>query len=120
MSFWSKFTDGRVAGYTQHEQDPFWGEHLNPSLLEKLVAVNAQSDSTSDLVIREFDVDGIPCALMLCEGMFNLQTLTKMIMQPLAGLVLQRRDPQELLQWVRRYGLTAADQKEVYTYGEVW
>ncbi|MCI5802472.1 MAG: spore germination protein [Oscillospiraceae bacterium] len=83
--------------------------------LEDMIGIRSQLSGTSDFMVREVTVCGISVHLLMFEGMFNLQTMTEILIEPLTSLALEGPSPQKLLQWVRGRAVLGADQNEVYT-----
>ncbi|MDD2955921.1 MAG: spore germination protein [Oscillospiraceae bacterium] len=82
--------------------------------LEDMIRIREQLSGTSDFMVREITVCGLEVDLMMFEGMFNLQTMTEILIEPLTALKLEDPSPQALLEWVRRQAVLGADQNEVY------
>lgn len=120
MSFFSRFQDGRVPGYVPAQPDADKEAKLTPSLQEKLVELRRQVDNSEDLVIRRFTASGVAMAVVGYETMFNLQTMTQLVLQPLTKVQLDQPDPQLLLEWIRHDAVLGMEQNEVYTYGELF
>lgn len=71
-------------------------------------------------MVREITVCGIPVKLMMFEGMFSLQTLTEIMLEPLGDLVLDKPSPEELRDWILHRAVLGMDQNEVETLGELF
>lgn len=98
------------AGAGEKEDIRFTGSNL-----EDMVSIRSQLSGTSDFMVREITVCGIGVHLMMFEGMFNLQTMTEILIEPLTSLAMEEATPQKLLEWVRSRTVLGADQNEVYT-----
>ncbi|RGX56689.1 MULTISPECIES: spore germination protein [Anaerotruncus] len=93
---------------------------LESSLLERLIDVRAMFPDSGDLVIHELEVCGVPCAMLMCEGMVSTATFSKIFALPLTTVKLENPSPQAVFEWVRRQSLMAPDQKEIHTYAELF
>lgn len=72
------------------------------------------------MIVHELEVSGIHCAVLLCEGMVDTNVFSKMFAAPLTGVKLEQPEHALLADWVRHHSLLAPDQKEFYTYGELF
>ena len=109
-----------VPGYRIPAGFPEENKPISKQLGRTLDDLRQAAGSTSDLVIREFEVSGISTALVLFEGMFNLVALGQNVLEPLSGLRCEPPEPNRLLELVRRSLLLAVDQSEIRTLGEVF
>ena len=80
---------------------PPWREKLGVNLLDNIIKVRELCSGTSDLLVRQMEVCGIPVALLMCEGMFSLANTTELIIEPLTHLKLEKAKPEDLLSWMR-------------------
>lgn len=65
---------------------------LNRDLMENMVKVRALSQNSTDLLERQIEVSGVPVAILMCEGMVNLQLFTQILVRPLTELSLENAD----------------------------
>ncbi len=94
---------------------------LNRDLMENMVKVRALSQNSTDLLERQIEVSGVPVAILMCEGMVNLQLFTQILVRPLTELSLENADGEAVARWVSRETvLSAGDQKEFFTYDELF
>ena len=82
--------------------------------------MRAMFPDSGDLVIHELEVCGVPCAMLMCEGMVSTATFSKIFALPLTTVKLENPSPQAVFEWVRRQSLMAPDQKEIHTYAELF
>ena len=106
--------------YSPPESNPALERRMGNSLLQRLIDVRALFADSGDLVIHELEICGIPCAVLLCEGMVDTNVWSKMFAQPLTNLSLTDPSPEAVLDWIRHRSLLAPDQKEVLTYGDLF
>ncbi len=93
---------------------------LTANAKENLVTIRAALHNTADFMVREITVCGIPVKLMMFEGMFSLQTLTEIILDPLGSLTLENPTPQALQDWILHEAVLGMDQSQVQTLGELF
>ena len=93
---------------------------LNRDLMENMVKVRALSQNSTDLLERQIEVSGVPVAILMCEGMVNLQLFTQILVRPLTELSLENADGEAVARWVSRETVFSGDQKEFFTYDELF
>ena len=67
--------------------------------------MRAMFPDSGDLVIHELEVCGVPCAMLMCEGMVSTATFSKIFALPLTTVKLENPSPQAVFEWVRRQSL---------------
>lgn len=121
MDFMKKLMGKNIAqSYQKPSGEAQLDQQLEPVLLNTIVKVRELCGNTSDLLIREVTFCGVPAAMVMMEGMFNLQTLTEIVIEPLTKLKLENPSPQALLDWMNQKTILAGDQKVFTTYGELF
>lgn len=93
---------------------------LNRDLMENMVKVRALSQNSTDLLERQIEVSGVSVAILMCEGMVNLQLFTQILVRPLTELSLENADGEAVARWVSRETVLSGDQKEFFTYDELF
>lgn len=93
---------------------------LNRDLMENMVKVRVLSQNSTDLLERQIEVSGVPVAILMCEGMVNLQLFTQILVRPLTELSLENADGEAVARWVSRETVLSGDQKEFFTYDELF
>lgn len=93
---------------------------LNRDLMENMVKVRALSQNSTDLLERQIEVSGVPVAILMCEGMVNLQLFTQILVRPLTELSLENADGEAVARWVSRETVLSGDQKDFFTYDELF
>ena len=93
---------------------------LNRDLMENMFKVRALSQNSTDLLERQIEVSGVPVAILMCEGMVNLQLFTQILVRPLTELSLENADGEAVARWVSRETVLSGDQKEFFTYDELF
>lgn len=96
-------------------------ERLSESLCDTMIAVRTLFSNSSDFVERRVTLGGVSLAILMCEGMVSLSTFSKILAVPLMNAKLpEGATPDSLLSFIRSHSLLGADQKEFYTYGELF
>lgn len=93
---------------------------LEASLADRLGHIRDRFDKSMDLVIHELSVCGIPCAVLMCEGLVSTGTLSEILARPLTSLTMDSPAPEKIHEWVLSDSLMAPDQKEIKTYFELF
>lgn len=125
--FKRKIKQDKRREYVLPAPSPAEGERLLPSLPDNMVAIRRLFDNSADLVDRRITVGGVEIALIICEGMVSLQAFASLIAGPLDafakssdGAGASSSSPQAVLEWLRTHSMIGLDQKEFYTYGELF
>lgn len=84
------------------------------------VRLNRDLMENTDLLERQIEVSGVPVAILMCEGMVNLQLFTQILVRPLTELSLENADGEAVARWVSRETVLSGDQKEFFTYDELF
>lgn len=106
--------------YAPPKGDEKLRQPLEASLRARLAHVRGLFDKSMDLIIHELNVCGVPCAILMCEGLVSTATLSEILARPLTNLRLSAPTPQRVHEWVRSESLMAPDQKEIRTYFELF
>lgn len=106
--------------YQKPAADDALSLQLSENLLDTIVKIRELSDNTGDLLVREMTVCGVKTAFIMCEGMFNLQTFTEIVIEPITQLAIPDATADSILDWTRNKTILAGDVKEFYTYGELF
>ena len=86
---------------------------LTEILTQNLNIIDRLTGSSADTVISRVTVCGIPCALLSCEGMCSSAAIAEQIAEPLHALHGSFSGGGELLAFLRRNRLFAADTADV-------
>lgn len=93
---------------------------LDKDLMENMVKIRAFTQNTTDLLERQIEVSGVKVAILMCEGMINLQLFTQIMVRPLSSLEIQDADGEAVAHWVSKRTVLSGDQKEFFTYDELF
>ena len=118
--FTKKIKEKEQSLYVTPKPPPTESIRLTGSAEKDLSVIRAALHDTADFLAREITVCGIPVKLMMFEGMFSLQTLTEIMLEPLGDLVLDKPSPEELRDWILHRAVLGMDQNEVETLGELF
>ncbi len=96
-------------------------QELYPALTDNMVTLREKFDNSSDLNVREIEINGVRVSVMIIEGMVNLQLLAKMVMAPLLNHKFQEEDgAAEIYRFIEDSSVMAIDLKDVYTFDELF
>lgn len=93
---------------------------LQKNLMENMVKIRAFSQNTSDLLDRQIEVSGVKVGILMCEGMINLQMFTQIMVRPLSEVSIPNADGEAVAHWVSKNTVFSGDQKEFFTYDELF
>ena len=93
---------------------------LSRDLGENIVKVRAFAQNSTDLLDRQIEVDGVKVAVLMCEGMINLQLFSHLIVRPLTQLKLEHPSGEAIADWISQKTMFAGDQKEFFTYDDLF
>ena len=118
--FTKKIKEKEQALYVTPKPPQTESVRLTGNATKDLSNIRAALHDTADFMVREITVCGIPVKLMMFEGMFSLQTLTEIMLEPLGDLTLDEPSAQALRDWVLHRAVLGMDQNEVETLGELF
>lgn len=81
--FTKKIEEKEQALYVTPKPPQTESVRLTGNATKDLSNIRAALHDTADFMVREITVCGIPVKLMMFEGMFSLQTLTEIMLEPL-------------------------------------
>ena len=61
-------------------------ERILPKLSQNLQRIREIAHNSSDLLVNEFVLSGLPAALLCCEGMLSTSTITELILRPIVEI----------------------------------
>ena len=93
---------------------------LQKDLMENIVKIRAFAQNSSDLQERQIEVSGVKVSVLMCEGMVDMTLCTQIMLRPLTELSLDDADPEAVAQWIGRDNVFSGDQKEFFTYDELF
>lgn len=98
----------------------FANETINPDLRQNIERIKEISDGSSDVMINEFILSGIPAALLVCEGMFSTSTITELILDPITHVQLSSVTPQKLIDHLNNRLLLSLDRSSAKNYRDMF
>lgn len=105
--------------YSQSQENKV-KDKLSASLTDNMIKLRQLFQNSSDLLDRQIEVCGVPIALIMCEGLVSSQAYSEMLVEPLTNLKLEQATPKQLSSWIRNQAVLAAEQKEFYTFDELF
>lgn len=116
----STFSEGKEEEAIPQEEESREGL-ITPKLSENIVELRKRFSNSSDLLIREMQVSGQRIAIVACEGMISLQTMTEILIDPIMQLDLgEEASPEKLVEWVRNDAFLAIDRNEIYRFDQIF
>ncbi|MDR3179018.1 MAG: spore germination protein [Oscillospiraceae bacterium] len=98
---------------------------LSNSLFENMNFLKKEFDSSSDLVYREFKINGTKSAIFNMDGLIDKSNLAASVINPIRKYTFsnksndEEKSPKEKYVYIRDNILSTADQVETKTYDEV-
>jgi len=94
----------------------FAKEAILPNLSQNIKRIREIADNSSDLLVNEFLLSGIPAALLCCEGMLSTSTITELILEPIVKIQLSNPTADQLLNHIQQHQLFSIDRAEAKDY----
>lgn len=94
---------------------------LQGDLLLNMIKLRELYQNSSDFLTREITIENTKICLLMVEGMFNLQTMTEILVEPLLDHKFSKKETnQEIYNFIQNKSVMAADQTDVYTYDDIF
>jgi len=98
----------------------FAKEAILPNLSQNIKRIREIADNSSDLLVNEFLLSGVPAALLCCEGMLSTSTITELILEPIVKIQLSNPTADQLLNHIQQHQLFSIDRAEAKNYRELF
>lgn len=98
----------------------FKDETIHPDLKQNIRRIKEISDGSSDVMINEFTLSGIPAALLICEGMVSTGIITDLILEPITSLQLSDATTPKLMKYLNEQLLLSLDRSEAKNYHDLF
>ena len=98
----------------------FKDETINPDLAQNISRIKEISNGSSDVMINEFTLSGIPAALLICEGMVSTSIITDLILEPITNLQLTNVTTPKLMEYLNDKLLLSLDRAEAKNYHDLF
>ncbi|MDR0920204.1 MAG: spore germination protein [Oscillospiraceae bacterium] len=89
---------------------------MERNLQENLNRIRLMSDNSKDIIINEFTMSGVNCALLACDGMISVSDLSEMVTQPLSKIFTETSSNEEIFQHITQKLLLSADKPQIKDY----
>lgn len=94
---------------------------LKKEILDNMVLLREKFDNSSDLLVRDIDLNGHKVSIIGIEGMINSQTLSEIFIDPLMkSKFTKKTEPIDIYDYIERKNIMSMDLKDVYTLDEVF
>ena len=74
----------------QNQTEQLLRQPIAPKLTQNLEQIRTIAEGSSDLLVNEFVLSGLPAALLCCEGMLATSIITELILNPITKIALGR------------------------------
>lgn len=98
----------------------FADETIIPDLRQNIERIKEISDGSSDVMINEFILSGVPAALLVCEGMVSTSIITELILDPITNVQLSSVTPQKLIDHLNNRLLLSLDRSSAKNYRDMF
>ncbi len=98
----------------------FAKEAIRPNLSKNISRIREIADNGSDLLVNEFNLSGIPAALLCCEGMLSTSMITELILEPIVKIKLPHPTVDQLLHHIQQDQLFSTDRAEATNYRDLF
>lgn len=95
-------------------------EPILPDYQENLNQIREIAESSSDLLVNEFLLSGMPAALLCCEGMLSTSMITELILNPITQIQLEQPTAAAVFSYIQNRQLYSIDRSSAKTYGELF
>ncbi len=116
----SDLTNDAKESYAPQENSKLFKLEVDSDNLRASQQITQMTMGSSDIMIRNFIVNGIKITLVMCEGLFSSQVLNDNMIKPLIHLNLEDKTPLALYNWINNNTIIAGDQKNLISYDELF
>lgn len=95
-------------------------ERILPKLSQNLQRIREIAHNSSDLLVNEFVLSGLPAALLCCEGMLSTSTITELILRPIVKIQLEHPTAEQVFQHIQKHQLFSTDRAEALNYRDLF
>jgi spore germination protein KA len=82
---------------------------VKKNLRENIEYIKEICDNSADMIINEFSICGVKCALVACDGMVGSLELAEMITKPLQAINIENADSCKIFEYIKNNTLLALD-----------
>ncbi|MGN0585303.1 MAG: spore germination protein [Ruminococcus sp.] len=98
----------------------FANETIHPDIAQNIRRIKEISDGSSDVMINEFKLSGIPAALLVCEGMVSTGVITDLILEPVTHVQLANTTVEKLTYHLNNRLLLSLDRSKAENYRDLF
>ncbi len=95
-------------------------QNILPDYAANLACIKQIAEGSSDLLVNEFVLSGLPSALLCCEGMLSTSMITELILNPITKLQLSDPTAEQVFNYIQQRQLYSTDRAEAKTYAELF
>ncbi|WP_298483369.1 spore germination protein [uncultured Ruminococcus sp.] len=105
---------------SQNETERLLNQFILPDLSQNLRQIRTIAEGSSDLLVNEFVLSGMPAALLCCEGMLSTATITELILHPITHVTVDEPTAANVFAYIRNHQLYSTDRAEAKTYRDLF
>ena len=105
---------------SQNETERLLNQFILPDLSQNLRQIRSIAEGSSDLLVNEFVLSGLPAALLCCEGMLSTATITELILHPITQVSVDEPTAANVFAYIRNHQLYSTDRAEAKTYSDLF
>lgn len=91
-----------------------------PKLAENLSVIRRIAEDSSDLLVNEFVLSGLPAVLLCYEGMLSTSTITELILRPITQIALPNPTAAKIFDYIEKRQLYSTDRADAKTYADLF
>ena len=91
---------------------------IRTSLQENRIYLYGKFGNSSDFMIKDVTIAGVPAASVTCEGMVDKDLLARSVVEPILQAEHMPRKAQDQIEYIRSQVVTNVDSKDVYHFSQ--
>ena len=104
----------------QNQTEQLLRQPIAPKLTQNLEQIRTIAEGSSDLLVNEFVLSGLPAALLCCEGMLATSIITELILNPITKIALECPTAANVFAYIQNHQLYSTDRAEAKTYADLF
>mgnify|MGYP000288454875 FL=1 len=89
----------------QNQTEQLLRQPIAPKLTQNLEQIRTIAEGSSDLLVNEFVLSGLPAALLCCEGMLATSIITELILNPITKIALECPTAANVFDYIQNHQL---------------
>ena len=104
----------------QNQTEQLLRQPIAPKLTQNLEQIRTIAEGSSDLLVNDFVLSGLPAALLCCEGMLATSIITELILNPITKIALECPTAANVFAYIQNHQLYSTDRAEAKTYADLF